>query len=295
MFARLQKKWKVTGPQLALVLCTFALGGSLCGYLTRLIIEPVHIENAFLSGTLYFIVLTLLWPFCVLAVSIPFGQFAFFKNYLRKMGQRLGIGRDDSAAAPATDGRVRIAIFASGTGSNALRLMEYFKNHPTISVGMLVSNRPGAGALHHASNHGVSTLIIEKEQFFRSDAYVPELKAAHIDFVVLAGFLWKIPAALVQAFPQRMVNLHPALLPKYGGKGMYGHHVHEAVLAAGEDETGITIHYVDEVYDNGAIIFQAMCPVEPTDTVQSLTQKIHALEHKHLPVVVEQVIQENVL
>lgn len=295
MFARLQKKWKVTGPQLVLVLCTFALGGSLCGYLTRLIIQPIHIDNAFLYGTLYFVLLTLLWPFCVLAVSIPFGQLPFFRNYLRKMGQRLGIGRDESAPATATDGKVRIAIFASGTGSNALRLMEYFKNHESLSIAMLVSNRPGAGALHHASNHGVSTLVVEKEKFFSGDAYVPELKAAHIDFIVLAGFLWKIPAALIGAYPQRIINLHPALLPRYGGKGMHGHHVHEAVLAAGEEESGITIHYVDEVYDNGAIIFQAMCPVEPTDTVATLTQKIHALEHKHLPVVVEQVVVDTVL
>jgi formyltetrahydrofolate-dependent phosphoribosylglycinamide formyltransferase len=289
MFARLQQKWKVSGWQLLLILCTFALGGSLCGYLGRLIIQPLNIENALLYGTVYFTLVTLLWPFCVLVISIPFGQFAFFRNYLRKMGSRFGLGKKEPEAEA---GLIHIGIFASGAGSNALKLMEHFKNHPKIKISLLVSNKPGAGALHHASNHGISTLVIEKERFFRGDAYLPELDSAGIDFIVLAGFLWKIPPALIQAYLQRMVNLHPALLPKYGGKGMYGHHVHEAVLQNGDTESGITIHFVDEHYDHGATIFQAMCPVMPDDTTDSLAARIHALEHKHLPKVVEQVVLE---
>ena len=290
MFDRLQQKWKVGGWQLTLILCTFALGGSLCGYLTRLIIQPLGIDNAFLYGTLYFILLTLLWPLCVLTISIPLGQYPFFRNYLRKMGSRFGIGKRPPAQ-PEHD-HVNIAIFASGAGSNALRLMQHFASHPVIKISLLVSNKAGAGALHHASNHGISTLIIEKERFFRGDTYLPELESSGIDFIVLAGFLWKIPPALIQAYPQRMVNLHPALLPKYGGKGMYGRHVHEAVLAAGDEESGITIHFVDEQYDHGATIFQAMCPVAKDDTPETLAEKIHQLEHKHLPQVVEQVVMD---
>lgn len=206
------------------------------------------------------------------------------------MGSRFGLVKERNTTTGYEN--IHIAIFASGTGSNALRLMEYFHNHPRINISLLVSNKTGAGALHHASNKGVSTLILEKERFFGEDAYVPELQSLGIDFIVLAGFLWKIPSALIEAFPQRIVNLHPALLPRHGGKGMYGRHVHEAVLASGDKESGITIHFVDEHYDHGAVIFQAMCPVEPGETPDALAAKIHALEYKHLPKVVEQVVLE---
>lgn len=292
MFNRLQQKWKVGGWQLALILCTFALGGSLCGFLTRQIITPLNVENAWLYGTLYFVILTVLWPFCVLLISLPFGQFRFFRNYLRKMGQKLGIGKNPVETAAPND-QVQIAIFASGTGTNARKIMEHFANHPTLKVSLLVSNKPGAGALHHAADFGVNTLIIERQRFLKEDGYVPELAAAGIDFIVLAGFLWKVPPALVKAFPQHIINIHPALLPKYGGKGMYGHHVHEAVIAAGDKESGITIHWVDEQYDNGAIIFQATCPVLPSDTADSLATRIHGLEHEHFAKVIANVIAEN--
>lgn len=288
MFGRLQKKWKVSGWQLALILCTFALGGSLCGWLTRQIITPLAIGSSLLYGTLYFIILTLLWPVCVLVISIPFGQFAFFRNYLRKMGSKLGIGK--SPASNQTDGLIHLAIFASGTGSNARKLMEHFTSHPRVKVSLLVSNKPGAGALHHAADFGVNTLLIEKERFFRGDSYLPELEAAGIDFIILAGFLWKIPSGMVAAYPQRIINIHPALLPNYGGKGMYGKHVHEAVIANGDTESGITIHFVDEQYDHGATIFQAMCPVLPEDTADTLADRIHALEHAHFSKVVESVV-----
>ncbi len=240
MLQGLQRKWKVSGIQFLLILSTFALGGSLCGYLGRLIMQVSGVQNSLAYGSLYILLVTILWPFCVLLISIPFGQFRFFSNYLRKMGARFGLGK-----APATDtdqytplhndSKTHVAIFASGTGSNAQKLMEYFANHRTIKIELVVCNKPGAGVLHHAANYGVSTLLIEKERFLRGDAYLPELQAAGIDFVILAGFLWKVPTVLVQAFPQRIINLHPALLPKYGGQGMYGEKVHAAEIAAGDD------------------------------------------------------------
>jgi len=184
----------------------------------------------------------------------------------------------------------QIAIFASGAGSNAARIIDHFRHHPTIRIGLIISNRTEAGVLGIAEKEGIPHIIIEKEQFFRGNAYVDELHARHIDFVVLAGFLWKIPLALVKAYKGRIINIHPALLPKYGGKGMYGHFVHEAVIAANEKESGITIHYVDELYDHGQMIFQARCAVAATDTPETLAAKIHVLEHRHFPLIIEDVL-----
>jgi phosphoribosylglycinamide formyltransferase-1 len=134
-------------------------------------------------------------------------------------------------------------------------------------------------------------LQIDKERFFKGDAYVPELKKANTDLIVLAGFLWKIPQVLINAFPRGIVNIHPALLPKFGGKGMYGQYVHEAILTAGEVESGITIHYVDEHYDNGDIIFQTGCPVLEKDTPETLARRIHSLEHLHYPIVIDEILK----
>ena len=184
----------------------------------------------------------------------------------------------------------RLAVLASGTGSNAQKLIDYFKDSDLATVALVVCNKPGAGVLAIAGREGIPSLLVEKEAFFRGDAYLPQLKAAGINFLVLAGFLWKIPQALINAYPKRIVNIHPALLPKFGGKGMYGQYVHEAVLQAGEVESGITIHFVDEHYDNGDIIFQAACPVLESDTPESIAQRIHQLEHLHYPRVVEEVI-----
>jgi phosphoribosylglycinamide formyltransferase-1 len=156
---------------------------------------------------------------------------------------------------------------------------------------LIVCNNPGAGVLTIASAAGIPVLLIEKDQFFRGSAYVPELQARGIDVIVLAGFLWKIPGKLVAAFSHRIVNLHPALLPKYGGKGMYGHFVHEAVIAAGDKESGITVHFVDELYDHGQVIFQATVGVETGDTADTLARKIQTLEHRHFPRVIEDVVK----
>ncbi len=181
----------------------------------------------------------------------------------------------------------KIAIFASGAGSNAQKIIGHFHQHPQIQVGLVVCNKPGAGVIGIAEKHQIPVLLIEKEPFFRGDAYVSALQAQGISFVVLAGFLWKIPPALVAAYRGAMVNIHPALLPKYGGKGMYGSHVHEAVIANKETESGITIHYVNEFFDEGAPIFQASCAVLPSDTPETLAAKIHALEHQYFPIIIE--------
>lgn len=184
----------------------------------------------------------------------------------------------------------QIAIFASGTGTNTANIIHYFRDHQTIKISLIVSNKPDAGVLAIAGKEKIPTLILEKEAFFRGGSYVDDLREKGIDLVVLAGFLWKVPPALVKAFPGRIINIHPALLPKYGGKGMYGRYVHEAVLAAEETESGITIHFVDEHYDNGQVIFQARVLVEPGDTPDSLAQKIHQLEYYHFPRIIEEVI-----
>jgi len=183
----------------------------------------------------------------------------------------------------------KLAIFASGTGTNTARIIDHFRHHPTIRVSLIVCNKPGAGVLTIAENEGVPAVVIEKERFFKGDAYVGELQKRDIGLIVLAGFLWKIPAGLIRAYPGRIVNIHPALLPKFGGKGMYGRFVHEAVLAASEKETGITIHYVDEQYDHGAPIFQARVLVEADDTPETLAKKVHLLEYEHFPRIIEEV------
>jgi phosphoribosylglycinamide formyltransferase-1 len=181
----------------------------------------------------------------------------------------------------------RIAIFASGAGSNAKRIIEHFALHPFIKVELVVCNKPDAGVVNIAAVSNLPVMLIEKEKFFRGDGYLSELGRAGIDFIVLAGFLWKIPQSLIDAYRNRIINIHPALLPKYGGKGMYGAKVHEAVLAAGEKESGITIHYVDEHYDNGDVILHVKCEVLTHDTTNDLSERIHKLEHEHYPTVIE--------
>ncbi|MCE2676275.1 MAG: phosphoribosylglycinamide formyltransferase [Sediminibacterium sp.] len=233
--------------------------------------------------------MTILWPFSVIFVSFFTGQFAFFKGYLTRVGSRLlGSGLPgDSVAAPSTSSAtpVHIAIFASGAGSNARKIIEYFEN----KVSLIVCNVPGAGVLDIAEEKGIPSLMINKSDF-AANGYVESLKNAGIDFIVLAGFLWKVPEVLVRAYPKAIINIHPALLPKYGGKGMYGARVHEAVIAAGEKESGITIHWVNENYDEGAIIFQAKCSIDASDTATSLANKIHALEHAHFATTIEKLL-----
>jgi formyltetrahydrofolate-dependent phosphoribosylglycinamide formyltransferase len=287
MFEKLRKKWKVTGTQLMLILFTFAVGGSITGYAAKKIMNLLTIQQDWLWAIIYIILLTLLWPLAVILVSIPFGQFPFFIKYIRKIGQKMGlIPSLNLSLSP-----VHIAIFASGAGSNAQKIIDRFKHSERISIALIACNNPDAGVLKIAAQENLPALLMEKERFFNGDAYLKSLKEKKIDFIVLAGFLWKLPVSLIRAFPGKIINIHPALLPKYGGKGMYGHHVHEAVIAAGEKESGISIHYVDEQYDHGKIIFQARCPVLNDDSVDSLAQRIHVLEHEHYPRVIEDLLK----
>ncbi len=184
----------------------------------------------------------------------------------------------------------KIAVFASGAGSNTAKIIDRFHTHRSINVALIVCNKPDAGVLKIAAKENIPILLIEKEKFFRGDAYIKELKEKEIDFIILAGFLWKIPALLIKAFLHSIINIHPALLPKYGGKGMYGQFVHQAVIDNHEKETGITIHFVDEVFDHGKTIFQASCPVNSNDTAVSIAKKVASLEHEHYPRVIEELI-----
>ena len=184
----------------------------------------------------------------------------------------------------------RIAIFASGSGSNAEKIAEYFKNHPTIEVSLILSNNPQAGVIARARKFQIPVVLFDRKTFYETNKITELLQNQNVDLIVLAGFMMLIPEEMVKAFPQKMVNIHPALLPKYGGKGMYGHFVHEAVVAAHETESGITIHFVNEHYDEGAIIFQASCAVVSGDTPEDVAKKVQVLEHKHYPEVVEKTL-----
>ena len=322
----LQEKWKVGGSQFWLIMLTFALGGSLSGRLCSFLLNLVFLEKNWAFWLVYPLFLTILWPFSVLFVSFFTGQFRFFRGYLSRVGAKVfGIGvsastsessgstlgsttsepSGKSVAAPSTASAapIHIAIFASGAGSNARKIIEYFEGAGSkstssqVKVSLIVCNVPDAGVLAIAKEKGIPTLLINKNEF-AATGYVESLHNADIQFVVLAGFLWKVPEVLVRAYRPGMkidgalvngkenvskgiINIHPALLPKYGGKGMYGSRVHEAVIAAGEKESGITIHWVNEHYDEGGIIFQATCEVVSGDTPDTLADKIHVLEHAH--------------
>lgn len=310
MFDRLQKKWKVNGLQLILILCTFAIGGSLTGYAGRKLMNLLPIDQNWLWIIVYILLVTMLWPLSVLLVSIPFGQYRFFTKYLKKIGRRMRLVR--GGAKEMADDRwqmtenlssqpspirhpssvTNIAIFASGAGSNAQKIIEYFRYSKKIKIVLIACNKPGAGVLNIAAQENIPVLQIEKEEFFRGSGYIDELKEKNVDLIVLAGFLWKIPSILIKNWPRRIINIHPALLPKYGGKGMYGRFVHESVITGREKESGISIHYVDDIYDNGAVIFQARCPVLENDTPDLLANRIHKLEHEHYPQVIEQLVEK---
>lgn len=184
----------------------------------------------------------------------------------------------------------RIAIFASGSGSNAEAIARHFVNRSDVQISLILTNNPDAGVIQRARRLRIPAVVFDKKTFYESDRILELLANQKIDLVVLAGFMMLIPEKLIQAFPEKMVNIHPALLPKYGGKGMYGHFVHEAVVAAGERQSGITIHFVNEVYDEGRIISQATCDLETTDSPEDVAQKVQALEHKHYPRVVDELI-----
>src|SRR5258708_1541528 len=181
----------------------------------------------------------------------------------------------------------RLAIFASGSGSNAEAIMNYFQNHPQIEVAALVSNNTDAAALERARRFNLPSRVFDKNQFLECEEVIEWLNENKISHIVLAGFLLLIPGKLISAFPNRIINIHPALLPKFGGKGMYGMKVHEAVITAKEKETGITVHLVNALYDEGKILAQFRCSVLPTDDASSVAEKVLLLEHRHYPKVIE--------
>ncbi|MDQ0640727.1 phosphoribosylglycinamide formyltransferase-1 [Pedobacter sp. W3I1] len=186
----------------------------------------------------------------------------------------------------------RIAIFASGSGSNAQKLMEHFKRSNEIEISLVLTNNADAYVLQRADNFEIPTHIFDKNEFYKTDEVIDLLKNLEIDFIVLAGFLWLIPQNLIHAYPGRIVNIHPAILPKFGGKGMYGDHVHNAVMAAGETEGGITIHYVNENYDEGEYIYQARYRIDKNDNLEMVKFKGQQLEHQHYPRIVETIVKK---
>lgn len=185
----------------------------------------------------------------------------------------------------------RLAVFVSGGGTNLQRIAEYFAPNSNVEIACVVSNNKDAFANQRAKNLGIPLLLVDRP-YFTSDTFVGRMKSLDIDLIVLAGFLWLIPQRLIEAFPNKIINIHPALLPKYGGKGFYGHHVHEAVVAAHEKESGITVHYVNEHYDSGNIIFQAKVALSETDTPDDVAAKIHVLEQENFPLVIEKLLFE---
>jgi phosphoribosylglycinamide formyltransferase-1 len=186
-----------------------------------------------------------------------------------------------------------IVLFASGSGSNVENIAKSFENHDSLHISCVLTNKSDAPVLERCKRLDLPALYFNRSAFSKSDVIVELLRALNPDLIVLAGFLWKIPENMVTAFPKKIINIHPALLPKYGGKGMYGPHVHRAVKKNEEKETGITVHYVNEHYDEGAIIFQAKTALSKTDTPETIAQKVHALEYEHYPKVIEELILEN--
>lgn len=291
MFRRMQQKWGISGSQFWVIFIVFGLTGITTATITKYITEWMGFtaDTFWLWKVLLRIIMLLFgYQLILLSYGALLGQWAFFWKYEKLILQKLGIM--GSKSTESTEKTQKIAIFASGAGSNAENIIRYFEHHAGIQIALIVCNKPGAGVLEIARKHGVPTLLIEKDRFYHGDAYLPELQVAGINFVVLAGFLWKVPVALITGYPNNIINIHPALLPNYGGKGMYGSKVHEAVIAAGEKESGITIHFVNEHYDEGATIFQATCPIDSSDTADTLAAKIHALEYAYFPEQIDQLL-----
>lgn len=288
MLRKWRQRWGLTAAQSVVVLLVFAITGTLTAWLARTITGWLGLDATdhwALRLAVRLAVLVFAYPFILLTVGVIAGQGRFFILFLKKM---IGIKKKQEMRKP-----VPVAVFASGSGSNAEALWQYFKQDGSAAIALIVCNKKDAGVVEKAAAWGVPVLHIEKERFFKEDGYLPELHKAGIQFLVLAGFLWKVPAVLIRHYPQSIVNIHPALLPRHGGKGMWGQHVHEAVLAAGDAESGITIHYVDEQYDHGHIIFQARCAVLPTDNAQTLAQRVLELEHRWYPKIVAQIVSNN--
>ncbi|MEY3059404.1 MAG: hypothetical protein RL000_756 [Bacteroidota bacterium] len=281
MLNKLQQKWNVSSLQLLLILCTFAVTGTTTAVISRYITGWVGFnESTFWLWKLLLRIFMLVFGYQVILMIVAFffGQFPFFWNYEKKILRRMGIMKPRQA---------KLAIFASGKGSNAEKIIQHFINHNNIHISLIVSNKQQAGVLDIAQRNKIPTMLLDKKKFMETDEYVQYIINQGITHIILAGFLLKVPDNLINSYNNKIVNIHPALLPAYGGKGMYGEHVHQAVIQAGEKESGITIHLVDEEYDHGKTLFQAKVVVDPNETSTSLAEKIHKLEHEHYPSVIE--------
>ncbi len=286
MFKKLRKRWGVNSLNLLLIICTFALGGRLCEYSARNLLFFSKLDEGLGWFILYILLMSLLWPLAVIVVSIPLGQFSFFKRYIQKI-----LAKMTGKRAKKGQNHTKMAIFASGMGTNAKNIISHFKTNSNAKVELIVCNNPTAGVINVAKENGIPILLIDKNSLNDPGQCLAELQKKDIHFIVLAGFLWKLPPFIVKAFPKQIINIHPALLPNFGGKGMYGQLVHQSVIANREKKSGITIHLVDEIYDNGEILFQASCEVTADDSPESLAKKIHLLEEANFPSVIEQYLQ----
>jgi phosphoribosylglycinamide formyltransferase-1 len=212
------------------------------------------------------------------------GQFVFFKNYIQRIGGKLFRKLSSSPT--------KIAIFASGKGSNAENIIRFSKQSELFSVSVVVTNNPGGGIWDVAKKYNVPCILVTNEDLAKADPIEGNLKNHKVEWIVLAGFLKKIPSVLISAFSGKIINIHPALLPEFGGVGMYGNRVHQAVISSGKKESGMTIHWVDEHYDNGDIIFTAKCDVLPNDTPETLETRVRSLEILHYPRVIAECIKK---
>lgn len=286
MFKKLQQHWGVNGWRVFLILCTFAVTGTFTAWVSKGITQWIDVEKfSFIWWLLKIAVLLIGYQAFILFFGFCFGQFSFFWKYEKKILARMGLMKKEKKI-------FRLAIFASGAGSNAKKITEHFSSSSNeVSIALIICNKEGAAVLDIARQHGIETFIMTRQDM-DGERLLLILKKKQIDLIILAGYLWKLPPLLVKAYPRKIINIHPALLPKYGGKGMYGTRVHEAVISNREKESGITIHYVDEIYDNGEIIFQQSCPVDADDTAATLAEKIHALEHSCYPRVIRSVLEK---
>jgi formyltetrahydrofolate-dependent phosphoribosylglycinamide formyltransferase len=292
MLNRLKKHWNVNDKDLFLILCTFAITGTFTAWLSKKVAEWLLLDKyGFAWWSSKFLVLLFGYQIIILAVGFAFGMFPFFWKYEKKILSRLGLMKKKAEGTTDFGQLTKIAIFASGAGSNAQQIINYFRESTTAKVVLIVCNNPKAGVLNIALNEKIPVLLLEKNTFLET-GYASQIKSYGADFIILAGFLWKIPFPLINAFQNKIINIHPALLPAFGGKGMYGSAVHSAVIAAREKESGITIHYVDEKYDHGKIIFQTKCNVNENETPESLAQKIHQLEHQYYPKIIDSILTE---
>jgi formyltetrahydrofolate-dependent phosphoribosylglycinamide formyltransferase len=291
MFKKLQERWKVNMWNLILIIATFAFGGTTCGKLSGFLLKLWSDDKTFVWWVLYIILVTILWPFCVLLISIPLGQFKFFKNYIQRIAKKM-MGKKGSEK----NIQINIAIFASGNGTNADNIISHLKtiSNLPISVSLIVTDKENAGIHEVAFKNNIPIFVIPKSDIEIGDEMLKHLKNHQIAFIILAGYLKKVPGNILQSYERNVINIHPALLPKHGGKGMYGKHVHETVLANKEIESGITIHYVDEIYDNGEIILQEKCSISENETAETLAEKIHQLEYAHYPEVIASLLKTKI-